>query len=186
MIGYLRGKIQEKSPTSVIVDCFGIGFFVHCPLSTTTKLGNLGEEVFLYISPYFQEKELELYGFATLEEKEVFSLLHQCPGVGPKASLSLLSRMSCDKIKKVIKERRVDALKKVPGIGPKKAEMIIFKLGDKYGKEPEKKESKIFEEVISALVSLGMSRKEAVKKIEGVAHSEKMSVEDLIKEVLKR
>ncbi len=186
MIGYLRGKIQEKSPTSVIIDCLGIGFFIYCPLSTTTKLGNLGEKVSLYIHPYFQEKEVELYGFATLEEKEVFSLLLQCPGVGPKASLSLLSRMSCEEIKKVIKEKRVDALKKVPGIGPKKAEMIIFKLGDKYRKEPEKKEREIPEEVINALVSLGMSPKEARKKIAEIEDYEKKSVEDLIKEVLKR
>uniref|UniRef100_A0A7C3UQJ4 Holliday junction branch migration complex subunit RuvA n=1 Tax=candidate division WOR-3 bacterium TaxID=2052148 RepID=A0A7C3UQJ4_UNCW3 len=186
MIAYLKGKIQEKSPTSVIINCSGIGFLVHCPISTTNRLGDVGEEVSLYIYPYFQEKEAELYGFATLAEKEIFSLLLQCPGVGPKASLSLLSRMESEEIKRVIKEKRTDLLKKIPGIGPKKAAMIIFKLSEKYKKEPEKVKREIPEEAVAALVSLGMSQREARNKIKAIPNYEQMSVEEIIKEVLKR
>ncbi len=184
MIGFLRGKIIEKSPTALIIDCLGIGFYVQCPLSTSAKIGSPGDEVALYIYPFSQERGVELYGFATAAEKDIFSLLISCPGVGPKASLSLLSRMDCEEIKLAIKEKRVSLLKRVPGIGPKKAEMIIFKLADKY--KEVKREEEIPEEAVAGLISLGLSRKEALSKIRAIPDFQKLSVAEMIKEALKR
>ncbi len=185
MIGLLRGKIIEKSPTSLILDCSGIGFFVQCPLSTSARLGDVGSEVSLYTHPYFQEDGMELFGFLTKEERDMFVLLLSCPTIGPKACLSILSRMEIGEIREVIEERKADVLKRVPGIGQKKVEMILFKLQDKF-KKVKREEAAIPEEAIAALVSLGLSTKEAVSKIKAIPNYEKMTVAEIIKEALKK
>ncbi len=184
MIGYLKGKILEKSPMGLILDCSGIGFFINLPLSTSAKLGDVGKEVALYIYPHFQESGMELYGFLTKEEKSMFLLLLSCPGVGPKAGLSVLSRMEIEEIKKAIKGRKTDVLKKVPGIGPKKAEMIVFKLRDKFKEVAE--EAVVPEEAVEVLVSLGVSRKEAINKIKAIPDYGTLSTEEIVKLALKR
>lgn len=185
MIGRLKGNLSEKSPTSLIVDCSGIGFLVRCPLSTSAKLGDVGSEVSLYIYPYFAKNEMEIFGFLTQEEKNMFALLISCPTIGPEACLSILSRMDVEEIKDAIRERKADVLRRVPGIGQKKAEMILFKLQDKF-KEGKREEIAIPEEAIAALISLGLSSKEAISKIKAIPNYERMTVAEIIKEALKR
>ena len=91
MIARLSGTVVRKEPTRLVLDCRGIGFDVAVPLSTSDRVGDAGAEVSLEVVPRFTQTGVELYGFATPEERDVFRLLLSVKGIGPKAGLNILS-----------------------------------------------------------------------------------------------
>ncbi|MDH5187289.1 MAG: Holliday junction branch migration protein RuvA [bacterium] len=182
MISSLRGKIIEKGPTISVIDCQGLGFLVHTPLSTSQKMGEKGVEVNLYIETIFNRDGIALYGFATPEEREVFNILTQVPGVGPKAALNLLSRLEAKEIKSMITLGKVETLQTIPGIGRKKAEMIVFKLKETVEKVEEPPDTT--GDALKALISLGVSRKEANERLKRIANLKELTLTEILQKAL--
>ena len=131
MIAYLSGKIIEKEANTVIIDVSGIGYEATIPLSTFYELGEVGEEVSLRIFTYVREDTLQLFGFNTLQERELFLKLITVSGIGPKVGISMLSGMNSDEIIAAIRTDNLARLTSIPGIGKKTAERMVIELRDK-------------------------------------------------------
>jgi Holliday junction DNA helicase RuvA len=159
VISVLRGTIARRSPTRVILDCGGIGFDIGVPLSTSNRLGAAGSEATLLVVSRFTQTGLEFYGFAEEEERDVFRLLLSVKGIGPKAGLNILSRFSPDEVRQTIAAGRVGVLETVPGIGPKRAARVLKDLAERSA--PVDAESPLLADAEKALVSLGLTRREA-------------------------
>ena len=162
MIASIRGKLLEKNPPQVIVECSGLGYEVDVPMSTFYNLPDIGEEVFLQTVMIIREDAELLYGFLTKNEKEVFKLLMKVSGIGPRISLAVLSSMSAEDAGNAIANGEVGLLTKIPGIGKKTAERMVLELKDKVVMTATSSPvSNVQSEVIQALVALGFSEREA-------------------------
>jgi Holliday junction DNA helicase RuvA len=196
MIGFLEGKLRAKSPEYVIVDVHGVGYHVHVPLSTFYDLPELGQPVGLNIHTYVREDVIQLYGFRTIAEKEMFLLLTGINGVGPKLAVGILSGISPDELRQVVILQDYLRLKNIPGVGKKIADRVMLELRDKVqGKTKERtgparpfmEAGNAFADAFSALVNLGYRPAEAEKALKRVleALGENPSLEDLLKGALK-
>ena len=197
MIAYLEGKLVEKNPTHLILDVNGIGYSVRIPLSSYDKLGDKGCLTRILTYQYVREDALQLYGFATGSEKDLFELLISVSGIGPKMALGILSCISVEDFQNSVACEDLDVLTSISGVGKKTAQRLIVELKEKLtglelgagGKISDKERSEFVlqEEAIKALVSLGFNKlkaKEAVKKAQDQT-KEKLLLEDLIKRSLK-
>ncbi len=128
MIATLHGELRARGNDTVIVEVGGVGFQLRVSSSTRDELGELGETVRLFTRLLVREDALTLYGFATLEEAELFDLLLTVSGIGPKMALSLLSSTSAETLRMAIAGEDVDMLTRVPGIGRKTASRLILEL----------------------------------------------------------
>lgn len=162
MIARLQGKLLEKNPPQIIVDCQGVGYEVDVPMSTFYNLPEVGSEVVLHIQHIVREDAQLLYGFLTKNEKALFCQVLKVSGIGPRTALSMLSSMSPGELSSVISNEKIDLLTKVPGIGKKTAERIVLELKDKVvpmGATETISRNKA--EIIEALEALGFSTREA-------------------------
>ncbi|QCX52861.1 Holliday junction branch migration protein RuvA [Elizabethkingia sp. JS20170427COW] len=192
MIHFLRGIAHELTPTYVVVDVNGVGYYVGISLLTSQKLQQ-GKEVFLHTQQVIREDAQLLYGFYTVEEKEIFNLLIGVNGVGAVSALILLSTLEISEIASAICSRNSVVLQKAKGIGGKTAERIIVDLKDKVQKftlEDSENSSitdnKIKSEALTALEVLGIPRKTAEKAADKVLKLEpEIDLETLIKKILK-
>ena len=192
MIYSLRGLVQELTPTFVVVDVNGIGYYISVSLQTSQNL-KLNSEVFLYVQQIIREDAHLLFGFFTKEEKEMFNLLISVNGVGPVSALILLSSLSLSDAANAILSGNSAVIQKVKGIGVKTAERIIIDLRDKVGGFSISEEklsnlvnNKIKNEALSALEVLGISRKVSEKIADRILkHNPEVSIEELVKEILK-
>jgi len=192
MIGYLTGKIISKKPTKILLDVNGVGYTVNISISTFEKLPDLNESASLFIHTSVKEDAIDLYGFFTPSEKEMFELLISVSGIGPKLAQSLLSGIQVDELKYAIDEGNLSRITAVPGIGRKTAERLLVELRDKINKLTEKFEpaeagapSSIRSDAIAALVNLGYNLKTAEKIVRDVMNSRtSITIEDVIKESL--
>lgn len=192
MIGYLTGKIISKKPTRILLDVNGVGYTVNISISTFEKLPDLSEPTSLFIHTSVKEDAIDLYGFFTPSEKEMFELLISVSGIGPKLAQSLLSGIQIDELKYAIDEGNLSRITAVPGIGRKTAERLLVELRDKINKLTEKFEpaeagapSSIRSDAIAALVNLGYNLKTAEKIVRDVMNSRtSITIEDVIKEAL--
>jgi holliday junction DNA helicase RuvA len=169
MIGYLRGTVFEKHPNQVVVDAGGVGYEVQIPISTYTALPDVGGAVGLRIHTHVREDALQLYGFATGEEKAVFEKLIGISGIGPKLGITILSGLPTADLVTAIRTGDVQRLVRVPGVGKKTAERIVLELKDKLvvqGAEGAivqtatggaEAHSALEQDVLSALQNLGCS-----------------------------
>ncbi|MCX7798230.1 MAG: Holliday junction branch migration protein RuvA [Melioribacter sp.] len=190
MIGFIKGKILSKKPTEVILDVNGVGYLVNISLSTFEKIVQ-EEEVSLYTYLSVKEDSLDLYGFYTLAEKEMFELLIAVSGIGPKTAQSILSGIQLQDLREAIKEGNVGKLTSAPGIGRKTAERIIVELRDKIDTISEIKGdfttnvSAIKKDAIAALVNLGYNQKTAERAVRTIVDKNpNITIEDLIRESL--
>lgn len=198
MIDYLEGLLKEKRPTSCIIEVNGVGYKVNIPLSTFEKLGNPVSKVKVFTSLYIREDLWEIYGFATLKEKELFNLLKSISGIGPRLALAILSSLSLEDVVKIIENEDMASLISIPGIGRKIAQRLIFELRDRVEnlysligdkaieKRSEGQKSNLQKDAIQALVSLGYKRIAAQKAVESLSHQSIDNLEMLIREALKR
>jgi len=168
MIAHLRGVLLEKHPNQVIVETGGVGYDVIVPVSTFTQLPGRGEEVRLRIYTHVREDTIQLFGFASADEKNLFEKLISVSGVGPTLGIKILSGSTTPSdLILAIRTSSLDKLVRIPGIGKKTAERLVLELRDKMpapsGEEPHATEapatfSAVEEDVLSALVNLGSAR----------------------------
>ncbi len=191
MITQLRGRLVEKNPTYVVVDCNGVGYILHISLNT---YGNLPAEELITIFTHLSIKEdaHTLYGFISKLEREIFRLLISVSGVGPSIARTMLSSMTSEEIQQAIASENVALIQSVKGIGAKTAQRLILDLKDKILKTYDLDENTMpshntnKEEALSALEVLGFARKISEKVMDRIIKQDaNLTVEELIKKALK-
>ncbi|MGB5653515.1 MAG: Holliday junction branch migration protein RuvA [Robiginitalea sp.] len=191
MIHHLTGKLIEKHPTHVVIECAGVGYFVNISLNT---FGALPDEEHLKLHTYLQVREDAhiLFGFYSQAEREIFKLLISVSGIGTSTARTMLSSMTPAQIRDAIASENVPAIQAIKGIGAKTAQRVILDLRDKILKvydldevSPESGNTNK-EEALSALEVLGFARKGAEKTVDAVLRKDPtLSVEGIIKSALK-
>ena len=191
MITQIRGRLVEKNPTYVVVDCAGVGYMLHISLQTFSALSD-DENVRLFAHLSVREDAHTLYGFISKTEREVFKLLISVSGVVPSIARTMLSSMSSEEVQNAIASENVTLIQSVKGIGLKTAQRVIVDLKDKILKTFDIDELSLNtnntnkEEALSALEVLGFNRKQSEKAIAVILKdSPNETVELLIKKALK-
>ncbi|MBC8145994.1 MAG: Holliday junction branch migration protein RuvA [bacterium] len=191
MISYLHGTLLEKSPTYLVVVCGGVGYGVMISLATYEQLPAIGNEASLHTQLVVREDALTLYGFAHVEEREMFQLLTTVTGVGPKIAIGILSAAGIDTLKENIARGNSAALTVLPGIGKKTAERISLELRDKISatgshgaRTTTGTKADARSEALAAMLALGYTRITAEKAIRN-ALKEGSDVEDTVERLLK-
>ena len=190
MIAQIKGRLIEKTPTYVVIDCNGVGYEIKISLNTYSHIGD-SEVCSLFTHFVVREDAQLLYGFKETSERELFRLLISVSGVGSATAMMILSSLSPNDTKQAILNSDVNTLKSVKGIGAKSAERIIIDLRDKIGKVEgttisSTANNTVKEEALSALVMLGFGKNPAEKALNKVMSTgEELTVEELIKRTLK-
>jgi Holliday junction DNA helicase RuvA len=181
MIAYLSGTLLEKTANSIIIDVGGVGYDVGIPLSTFYDLGEVGDPVHLRIYTHVREDAIQLFGFSTERERDLYLKLISVQGVGAKSGITMLSGMNADEIIDAIRKDNLAKLIAIPGVGRKTAESLVIELRDKVGELSAAAasanagaglktagESDAFDDALSALVNLGYQRNAAEKAIQDI------------------
>ena len=191
MIDYIKGSISKITPACVVLETSGIGYFINISLSTFSELENK-IEVKIFVHEIIREDAHQLFGFATIKERDIFRYLISVTGVGANTARMMLSSLSPTELELAIVSSDVNALKNIKGIGLKTAQRIIVDLKEKLGKNAETAE--IFtpsdntnrEEALSALVMLGFAKSAVSKTLDNIVREERnLTVEAMIKKALK-
>ena len=181
MIAHLSGKLIDRHATSVVLDVNGVGYEVTIPVTTFYELEEAGQTVSLHIYTHVREDALQLFGFKTLRERELFTLLISVSGIGPKSAIAMLSGMNADEIVTAIRQNNLARLTSIPGLGKKTAERLVIELRDKMTKLSSPalderhatqsqagavaSEDALREDALSALTNLGYQRAAAEKAV---------------------
>jgi holliday junction DNA helicase RuvA len=202
MIAHLSGTLLAKHATSVIVDVGGVGYEVTIPVTTFYDLGEPNTPVRLRIHTHVREDALQLFGFRTERERELFTLLISVSGIGPKSGIAMLSGMSADEIVAAIRTNNLARLTSIPGVGRKTAERLVIELRDKMaslsspaleeelaagaqGGSPQTEDA-LREDALSALVNLGYQKAAAEKAVtQAASEGGDLSVELLLRRSLR-
>ena len=191
MIGFIRGDIEAIYEDKVVIDTGSIGYNVYVPASVIDKI-KIGDEVTMYTYLNVREDAMNLFGFLSRDDLDMYKMLISVNGIGPKAALSILSYLSINDLKYAIVSGDAATISKANGIGKKTAEKIILELKDKIDSISSNRddvvsidtsESSNINEAVLALESLGYSKVESLKAVKTA--NAKDSVEDIIKEALK-
>jgi Holliday junction DNA helicase RuvA len=197
MIASLTGVLKSKNPTEVLIDVNGVGYSVTIPFSTYERLGAVESKITLLTHLHVREDAMQLFGFASPEERFFFKLLITVNGIGPKIAQGILSGISVADLKQHIAHENISALTAIPGVGRKTAERLIIELRDKIGKVEtstsgsilmQDAEGDLRQEALLALTSLGYNRPIAEKALRQVlteTKGEKLSLQELIKRALR-
>jgi Holliday junction DNA helicase RuvA len=203
MIAHLSGTLLSKHATSVIVDVSGVGYEVTIPVSTFYDLEDVGSTVQLRIYTHVREDALQLYGFKTARERELFLKIISVSGIGPKLGITLLSGMTADEMIASIRTNNLARLTLIPGVGRKTAERLIMELREKVaelssaqleeelGAKPEagaaSAEDTVRADALSALLNLGYQRSGAEKAIDAALNEGgEITVESVLRRSLKK
>ena len=191
MIEYIEGKARTLTPTSLVLETAGIGYFINISLYTYSQIDGK-ENVKILIHEVIREDAHQLYGFAASNEREIFRMLLSVSGVGANTARMMLSSVEPSGIEKAILESDVNMLKGIKGIGAITAQRIIIDLKDKIGKSSDDadlfalRDNTIRDEAFTALVMLGFPKNAVGKALDRLLKDEKdLSVEQLIKGALK-
>lgn len=191
MITHLKGKLIEKNPTNIVLDCNGVGYSVNISLHTFSQLPP-GEFVKLFIHLQVREDSHTLFGFSSKVEREVFRLLISVSGVGASIARTMLSTLSPEQVMEAITQNNLTAIQSVKGIGAKTAQRVVLDLKDKiikiYGLDEVSLVSSNTNrnEALSALETLGFARKQAEKVCDDIVNKNpNASLETIIKQALK-
>ncbi|HEX8566768.1 MAG TPA: Holliday junction branch migration protein RuvA [Pyrinomonadaceae bacterium] len=202
MIAHLSGKLLLKGATSVVIDIGGVGYEVTIPLSTAYELGETGSDVSLRIYTHVREEALQLYGFQTGRERELFTLLISVSGIGTKSAIAMLSSMNADEIAGAIRTNNLARLTSVPGIGRKTAERLVIELRDKIlqisspaldetvaagnGKAQKPSLDTVYDDALEALISLGYAKPVADRALKtAMTDGGEISVQALLRRSLR-
>jgi len=178
MIAFLRGRILDKQPNRIVVDVQGVGYEVHVPLSTYYDVGDPGDEVALRIHTHVREDALQLYGFLTALEQQLFERLIATSGIGPKLAVAVLSGIEPNGLVAAVQRADVARLTAIPGVGRKTAERIVLELKDRLAHlvvpagameaaGPSTGE-RLRDDLVSALVNLGYHRPIAERAVDAI------------------
>lgn len=196
MIGFLRGKLIQKTPPQLLLDVQGVGYEVEAPMTTFYDLPALGEEVKLHTHLVVREDAHILFGFASETERMLFRLLIKVNGVGPKLALTVLSGQSVDEFYRCVNDNDVKALVRLPGVGQKTAERLIIEMRGRLPElsspsaakgivsSPQLMGNSPKQEAITALCALGYKPQDATRMVQGVDTNDK-SCEDIIRAALR-
>ena len=191
MITHLKGKLIEKNPTNIVVDCNGVGYSVNISLHTFSQLPS-GENVKLFIHLQVREDSHTLFGFSSKVEREVFRLLISVSGIGASIARTMLSTLSPEQVMEAITQNNIAVIQSVKGIGAKTAQRVVLDLKDKiikiYGLDEVSLVSSNTKrnEALSALETLGFARKQTEKICDDIVNKNpNASVETIIKQALK-
>ncbi|HFC8514133.1 TPA: Holliday junction branch migration protein RuvA [Neisseria lactamica] len=175
MISRLTGKLVEKNPPQIVIDVNGVGYEADVSMQTFCNLPPVGESVQLFTQLIIREDAHLLFGFATAEERKTFRQLIKVGGIGAKTALGILSAMTADELARAVAEENVKRLSSAPGIGKKTAERMVLELRGKlvahtvtdglFAAAPAADET---EDIVSTLLALGYSEREAKAAIKGV------------------
>ena len=201
MISYVKGELAAIEEQKAIIDVGGIGYGVFMPHQALAMLPSVGNEVKLYTYLNVREDAMQLFGFLTRDDLEVFRLLIGVSGIGPKGGLGILSALGPDDLRFAVASNDVKAIQAAPGIGKKTAEKLILELKDKLKLEDALENAanavqntadtsagmanEMTGEAVQALVALGYGNTEALKAVRQVEITEEMSVEDVLRQSLK-
>ncbi|WP_343487504.1 Holliday junction branch migration protein RuvA [Allomuricauda sp. d1] len=191
MIHHLKGKLVEKNPTYIIVECNGVGYFLNISLNTFSAIPD-EESIYIYTHLQVREDAHTLFGFAEKTEREIFLLLLSVSGIGASTARTMLSSLTPEQVRDAIATGDVATIQAVKGIGAKTAQRVIVDLKDKILKVYDMAEvspasnNTTKEEALSALEVLGFTRRQSEKVVDRVIREEtSLSVEDIIKRALK-
>lgn len=199
MISYIRGELVAIEEEKVIVDVNGVGFGIFMPGQAMNQLPALGKEMKLHTYMNVREDAIQLFGFLTRDDLQIFKLVIGVSGIGPKGGLSILSHLSPDELRFAVMSHDVKAISGAPGIGKKTAEKLIIELKDKLRIEDvlernadvsksaasSSAANQVQAEAIQALVALGYGSTEAASAVRKVEVTEALTVEDVLKQALK-
>ena len=199
MISYIRGELVAMEKEKIIVDVHGVGYGIFMPEASMGLLPSIGEEVKIHTYLNVREDAMQLFGFLTRDDLQVFKLLIGVSGIGPKGGLSILSKLTADDLRFAVLSGDAKAISAAPGIGKKTAEKVIIELKDKLDLEDvlhptsntervsstvESGVGNIQSEAVQALVALGYGSTESLKAVKKVS-LENATVEDVLKQALK-
>tara|TARA_R110001592_G_scaffold287090_1_gene555785 strand:+ start:173 stop:754 length:582 start_codon:yes stop_codon:yes gene_type:complete len=191
MITHIEGKLVEKNPTDVVIDCNGVGYFINISLHTYSQIPDK-EHLRLYTYLQVREDSQSLYGFSSKTEREIFKLLISVSGIGANIARTMLSSLTPDQVKEGIAGGDVGLIQSVKGIGAKTAQRVIIDLKDKVLKVYGIDELSLIpnnthkEEALSALDVLGFNKKQSEKVVDRILQVQPDAlVEQIIKEALK-
>ncbi|MBQ7840339.1 MAG: Holliday junction branch migration protein RuvA [Lachnospiraceae bacterium] len=201
MYAYLIGKVADVSGDNLVMEVGHIGYNVRIPGSVIEQLPAVGEEVKIYTYTSVREDAIQLFGFLTKDDLEMYKLLITVNGIGPKGGLSVLSAMSADELRLAVLAQDAKRIAKAPGVGSKTAQRIILDLKDKISMEDaftplenaddsaaaaaSNNLSQVRSEAVEALTALGYSASDALRAVRAV-EQEDMNVEELLKAALKK
>ena len=174
MIGFLRGRVVEKQPNRILIDVHGVGYDVVVPLSTYYEIGDAGTEAALRVHTHVREDALQLYGFNSPLEQQLFERLIGISGIGPKLAVSVLSGIETRELIGAVQRGDVARLTRVPGVGKKTAERIVLELKDRLAQIPAIVQApapadtgdRLRDDLLSALQNLGYQRPFAEKAVD--------------------
>ena len=191
MITHLKGKLVEKSPTNVVIEVNGIGYWVNISLTTFSQIPD-NENIKLYTHLQIKEDSHSLYGFYSKKEREIFRLLISVSGVGTSTARTMLSSLDPQQVVEAISSNNVSIVQSVKGIGSKTAQRLIIELRDKILKIYDLDDTNVNfnnttrEEALSALEVLGINKKSSERLVDNIIkENQDISVEEIIKETLK-
>ena len=203
MISYIRGQLASVEEDKVIVDVGGVGYGIYMSTHSMSLLPSAGNEVKLHTYLNVKEEAMQLFGFLTRDDLQVFKLLIGVSGIGPKGGQSILSVLSPDDLRFAVAAGDVKAIQAAPGIGKKTAEKLIVELRDKLSIETAlehavsgaggdagaqgtvQADSGVLSDAVQALVALGYGSTESLKAVKQVELTGELSVEDVLKQALK-
>jgi len=195
VIAQIRGRLIHKEPGSVVVEANGLGYRVFVSLTTFYEIPDLEQTVILHTHTHVREDALQLFGFSSTLEKELFQILIGVTGIGPKLALNILSGIAPEELLHSLDQRDMNRLQSVPGIGRKMAERMVVdlqekarKIGSRIALAPSaaRPTERWAEDVISALLNLGYKKGQAEKAVEMVFRQDpNLALEKALKESLK-
>ena len=194
MIAHISGTLAQKVPGEIVVDVNGIGYQIFIPLNVFYRLPEIGARIALQIHTHVREDALQLFGFQDAAEKQIFLLLTAVSGIGPRLALNILSGIASEDLARALKESDQVRLVAIPGVGKKLAERMIVELKDKLmtfssdsaaGKSSYG-DSQLMQDAVSALVNLGYRNTEAEDNVRTVLKRGQSSLEEVLKEALRR
>ena len=190
MIARIKGTLAEKVPGEIILDVAGLGYQVLISLNTFYRLPEIGQSLSLFIHTHVREDALQLFGFLEQEEKQLFLLLNNVAGIGPKLALNILSGIPADELARALREQDVVRLLSIPGVGKKLAERMTVELKDRLltfsPGDGRMGQSQLMRDALSALANLGYRASETERTVRDVLQEGKKSLEDVLKETLRR
>ena len=192
MITHIQGKLVEKNPTDVVIDCNGVGYKLNISLHTYSQLPNQ-EHLKLHTHLQIKEDSHTLYGFSSLGERQIFRLLISVSGIGTSTARTMLSSLIPKQVREAIALEDIALIQSVKGIGLKTAQRVVIELKDKVLKAYDIDDGITFQsntnkdEALSALEVLGFTKKQSERVVDKIVSSnQEASVETIIKEALKK
>jgi Holliday junction DNA helicase RuvA len=198
MIALISGKIVYKGISHVVIDAHGVGYRIFIPLTTFYELPEAGQIITLHVHTHVKQDAINLFGFYTVQERDLFQLMLSVSGIGPKMSMNILSGISVQEMLCAISSGDVRKLISIPGLGKKLAERLILELKEKVVKKmmaeempaidnQQKINEIIREDVLSALINLGYKSNMAQAALDKVLYTsaKELAMDQLLKKTLK-